>query len=283
MALQTIRSGATELPEEMFDFFMSHVLDQGGVKSIDSTGDLYVSEKSGGTNMSVDVHLGFAFVRNSAGTRVYPVRLYSAVENVAITANSSGNTRKDAIVLYIDLSAESDATATNVAKLVAVPGTPAPASVAPTDGEISTSIGASNPFIRLANVTVSSGASEIVNANISDTRIRAINIKKTPAYTVVTDAGTITFDAEKGALQTTLGGNRTLAVENYQSGDEFSIKIIQPSGGNKSVTWWSGIDWDANVTPMLTLGGNLADVFLFKVKSDKRFEGYIVGQGMPIA
>jgi hypothetical protein len=283
MTLQTVRSGATAHPEEMFDFLLSHILDRGGVKSIDAVGDLYVSQKAAGANMSVDVNLGFGFVRNSTGTKVYPVRLYGAASNVAVTSNATGNGRIDAVVLYIDIAESPDATATNVAKIAVVPGTAAPSPTAPTDGDISTSIGAANPFIRLANVAVGSGVSEIDNANITDTRVRAITVKRADAYTVVADASTITFDVEKGSLQTTVTANRQLAVENYQAGDEFKIKVIQDGSGNQVPIWWANIDWDGGVAGTFSTAASKADVFAFKVKSDLRFEGYVVGQGMSIA
>lgn len=282
MAIQTVRSGATEHPEEMFDFMLTHIIDQSGVKSIDAEGDLYVSENDT-PNMSVNVNFGYAFLSKSDGSRTYPVRLYSDVENLAVSANSSGNPRIDAVVLYADLGAEPNATATNVAKVEIITGTPAVSPVAPTDNDIQTAVGAGYPFLRLANIAVGSGATEIENANITDTRVRALNIKHSAVYEVNSDGATITFDVEKRSNQVTLGGNRILAVKNYQAGDEFIIKLIQDGTGSRTVTWWSGIDWDGGMVSLLTPVASRADVFGFKVKTDGRFEGYILGQGMTLS
>lgn len=46
--------------------------------------------------------------------------------------------------------------------------------VAPSTSVIQTAVGSANPFIRLANVTVASGATSITNANITDVREQAI-------------------------------------------------------------------------------------------------------------
>ena len=282
MSIQTVRTGGTQHPEEMLDFLMTHIIDQSGVKSIAVDGDFYVEAQST-PNMTVKVNLGYAFIKNSDGSKVFPVRMYSSTENVTITANASGNSRIDAVVLLIDTAETPNAAVTNVAKLGVVAGTPSASPTAPSDNDISTAIGASNPFLRLANVAVGSGVSEITNANITDMRVRAINIKRSGVYATASDGATVTFDVEDRASQVTLGGNRTLALENYQVGDEFIIKLIQDGNGSRTVTWWSNIDWDNNVTPVLTTTASKADVFGFKIKSDGRFEGYIIGQGMTLS
>ena len=123
----------------------------------------------------------------------------------------------------------------------------------------------------------------LLNSNITDTRVRAINIKRSGVYAVASDGATITFDVEQRSSQVTLGGNRILALSNYQVGDEFVIKLIQDGSGSRTVTWWSTIDWDNGIAPALTVTASKADVFGFRVKSDGRFEGYIIGQAMPIA
>ncbi len=281
MAIQTTRSGATAHPEEMLDFFMSHILDQSGVKSINAGADFYVEAQST-PNMTVKVNTGYAFVQKSDKSKTYPVRMYSTTENVTITSNSTGNSRIDAVVLYIDLAETPNSTATDVAKLVAVAGTPAGSPTAPSDSDIQTSIGASNPFLRLANVTVGSGVTEITNTNIADARIRAINIKKNKAYNVATDGSTVTFDVEQGDNQVTLGGNRTLAIKNQQAGDSFAIKLIQDNTGGRTVTWFSTINWADGIAPVLTTTGNRADVFGFKVKADGKLDGFIIDQGLTI-
>lgn len=120
--------------------------------------------------MSVDVAVGRAYIiDDSLSTNSYPVRS-TAIENVVINSNASGNPRIDALVLYIDLSASPISDGTGVATLQVVQGTPAASPSAPTNGDISTAIGAANPFIKLAEIAVANGATSIVDANITDTR-----------------------------------------------------------------------------------------------------------------
>lgn len=145
---------------------LTDLISVGGVKDTGSDNHFKVSQRAAGANMSVDVAAGRAYV---LGTDCYPVRSTDIV-NQAIASNSSGNPRIDAIVLYIDKSASPTTSADNVAKITVVNGTPAASPAAPTDSAIQTALGASNPFIRLANVTVANGAASIVNANIADAR-----------------------------------------------------------------------------------------------------------------
>lgn len=167
MSIHTIRSGGTAHPEVILLQLLSALLKAGGVKDLGDTDHLLVSENSGGADMDVEVQPGVAAVMK--GLKAYPV--YSdGAELVTITSNVSGQGRIDAIVLYIDLAASPNSDATNVAKLMAVAGTPAGSPAAPDDAAIQTAVGASNPFLRIANVTVDNGASSIVDAKIEDAR-----------------------------------------------------------------------------------------------------------------
>lgn len=172
MTLYTLRSGGTAHPETSVLQELTELIQASGVTSLGGDNHFKVSEKGSGANMSVDIAAGKAFVRKST-SNTYPIRSTATV-NVLIGANSSGNPRIDAIVLYNDLAASPNSDASNVATIVAVAGTPGASPSAPSDSDIATSIGSSNPFIRLANVAVANGASSIVNANITDTRVQAV-------------------------------------------------------------------------------------------------------------
>lgn len=166
MSIFTLRSGGTAHPETSVLQHITDLIAAGGV--FDATLTHFKVEAQATPDMTVKVNTGRAYIKGAA-TNAYPVRS-DANESVAIPPNSSGNPRIDAIVLYIDLSATANTEATNVAKLILVQGTPAASPVAPNNTEIGTAIGSANPFIRLAHVTVASGATSISNANISDQR-----------------------------------------------------------------------------------------------------------------
>jgi hypothetical protein len=123
-------------------------------------------------NATVLIATGRGYVPTADGTMVYSTLLDTAY-TLNIGANSSGNARIDAIVLYCDLSASVDANADNVAKFYDVQGTPAGSPSAPTNAQILTAIGASNPYIILATVYVANGFTSISAGNITDQRVFA--------------------------------------------------------------------------------------------------------------
>lgn len=134
--------------------------------------DLAVSQRGAGANKSVDIAAGDAFFSYN-GYAYYGWNTATVNDSsTVITDNSSGNPRIDAVVAYIDLTVVSSASSNNpnALKFKVVAGTPAGSPSAPDDSTIQSSIGAGNPFIRLANVAVANGFSSIVNANITDTR-----------------------------------------------------------------------------------------------------------------
>jgi hypothetical protein len=187
----SIRQGTSAHPEQSVAHLTHDLIYQTGV--VDLTSDWKVTEHNP-QNMSVDIAQGRGFFKK----QVMTYHGYSdAVENITIGANNSGNPRIDAVVLYVDLSATPNSDASNVLKSIVVQGTPASSPVAPTDNEIQTAIGSGNPFLRLANVYVASGASSITNANITDTRVAAY--LKTPGG--IKNCDDITLNNNKGIKQ----------------------------------------------------------------------------------
>ncbi len=182
MSIFTLRTGANAHPEGSVLQTITDQIETSGVYSL--VGNDFKVQAQGTPDLTVKVLLGRAYIEAILGN-TYPVR--SDVDtNVSVPGNSSGNPRIDALVLYIDLSAAPNADASNVATLAIVQGTPAPSPVAPTDGTIQTSIGASNPFLRLANISVISGATSITNPDITDTRVEVVwvigGVKNTKGY-----------------------------------------------------------------------------------------------------
>lgn len=166
MSIYTIRSGATAHIEKIFLALLNTLVKTSGV--YDLSGDSHKVVEQTVPTLGVTITLGYSFLKISGVAR--PI-IVDANYDLAIDSNSAGNPRKDAVVLYVDLAASPNSQASNVAKLVVVKGTPLASPTAPTDGDIETQIGASNPYIRLANVDVANGATEILNANITDTRV----------------------------------------------------------------------------------------------------------------
>ncbi len=168
--IRTIRSGATALPEKMLNFFTVAMVGESGVASIEA-GDLLVKQKPAPA-LAVLISQGAAFLKTSDGNMVYPYSLEVEDAELSLTANASGNPRLDSVVIYIDLAATSNADSTNVAKAKIVQGNPAASPSAPSDATIQASIGASDPFLRLADVLIASGDTTIENSNITDQRVQ---------------------------------------------------------------------------------------------------------------
>lgn len=149
-----------------------------------------------------------------------------------------------------------------------------------------------NGNIDNANIKAGAGisATKLDSAVITTTGVQTMTNKtltkpKTiQPYTdliVAADASTVTFDLETGQLQSvSLGGNRTLALDNEQVGQAFIIRLIQGSGGSKTVTWWTTIKWPGGTAPTLSTTESDVDVFGFIVTASGTYDGYIVGQSL---
>lgn len=126
-------------------------------------GDLEVTEKSGTPDMSVDVAAGRAFI---AGTEATYQGHYFAENrgssNVAVAASDPTNPRIDLVVVRVRDSAYSGGTDT--VSIEVVTGTPAASPATPSTPDNS---------LLLATVDVAALASAIVDADVTDGRVRA--------------------------------------------------------------------------------------------------------------
>jgi hypothetical protein len=125
---------------------------------------LLVSQRGAGANKSVDIAAGDALITTIAGTAVYH-GFETATTNKTVTDNASGNPRVDAVSAYVDTAAYGASDNSGALKFKVTAGTPAASPVAPVDATIQSDVGAGNPFMRLADVWVPNGATQIVNAN----------------------------------------------------------------------------------------------------------------------
>lgn len=133
------------------------------------SGDLVVTQRAAGANMSVDVAKGRCFVLNSsyvantANSTKYWGMLSDAVTNLAISTNTAGSTRYDLIIAKIDTVPSPNDYATNVGTIEVVQGVAG-------SGQPATP---SNSLL-LAVLEIPDGTTtQIVNADITDSRVRA--------------------------------------------------------------------------------------------------------------
>ena len=252
--------------------FSNDFVASGGVLRPEA-GELLVEEQDT-PNMGVKVAPGIVYVDNSSWTSTsfepqYYVVTRDAEELLDISSNPSGQTRYDMICQSIDKVTTPDDTASNVCDLVVVEGTP---------GETELTI--PNDYELLAVVEVVDGATSITNAEILDYRRRVF------VHPSATNAGiygnlddtTITFDVSLyDKHEVILEGNRTLAVTGALLGKPFIIKLIQDEGGNRTVTWFSTINWAGGAAPTLTTTAGKADVFGFMLNSSGDYDGFVIG------
>lgn len=137
--------------------------------SVASASDLAVTA---GTGMNVIVSTGNGLISTGSG---YARRIGTTSTNtVTISAASSANPRIDSIVGYIDNSITPETSVVDntngILNFAAVSGTPAATPTAPTASAIQTAIGAGNPYIILANVTVPTSATAASSFTITDVR-----------------------------------------------------------------------------------------------------------------
>ena len=133
-------------------------------------------EPTGTTGLKVLVKPGTGQIKT--GQNFSRLIQIDADEEVTIAAASPSNERHDLVVAYID-SKVTPTTAvidnTNgVLKLASVAGTPSAMPTDPTTATIQSKIGAGNPYIILARVTIPQMASSLTKSNITDLRSRVL-------------------------------------------------------------------------------------------------------------
>jgi len=274
MSIYTLRNDVNNHPE---DSVLQAITDMVRKSGVLTTSDLLVGEYGGG-GLVVEVSTGRAYVKGSA-TNAYPVRITTNTQ-LAVSPNSSGNDRIDSVVLYIDLSATPDPSGggDDVAMLAIVEGIPAGSPVAPSDSAIQAEIGASNPFLRRADFTVTNGAAGISAGQITNTLQRVFISTHRPIYEA-TFASSFTPDFLDGDKQLiTLTGNITfVAPNNMDIGDAIELQLLQDGTGSRTVTWFAGITW---LSPDYSINStaNKLSVYVIEKTGDTTYNGYLAGK-----
>ena len=273
MSIYTLRSGVTNHPEASVLQSLTNITKKGGV--INPTVDFVASEHGAG-GLVVDVSSGYAIIK---GTTAYPVRS-TATEAVTIDANASGNPRITSIVLYVNTAATPNSTneAKDVIVIGKVNGTPGASPAAPSDSDIQSAVGANNPFVRIADITVDSGATGIASAKIANANQRVFLYSPAPRYTI-TYAATLTPNFNHSSKQKcVLTGDVTVAAPtNMEIGDLIELELVQDGTGGQDITWFAGITWLSPDTTYNT-DPNKKSVFVFEKTGAATYNGYLAGK-----
>lgn len=165
---------------DAFTAFETRIASSNNGSIVASPSDLKVSAGSG---MNVTVSTGAGIIGNGtlSGVRF----AIDSPVTVAVNAASTANPRMDSVVAYIDKSVSAstsvvDNTDLGIVKFKSVAGTPASAPTAPSTATIQSSIGAGNPYMVLANITVPKSSSAASSFTITDMRV-------TPTSAIITD------------------------------------------------------------------------------------------------
>ena len=87
--------------------------------------------------------------------------------------------------------------------------------------------------------------------------------------TTETDGATVTLDWSTGNQGiVTLGGNRTLAFSNLQTGQRYTLWIKQDGTGTRTLTWPAYMIWDGGSAPTLATTGGNYDCIVFTCLDD---------------
>lgn len=165
---------------DAFTAFETRIASSNNGSIVASPSDLKVSAGSG---MNVTVSTGAGIIGNGtlSGVRF----AIDSPVTVAVNAASTANPRMDSVVAYIDKSVSAstsvvDNTDLGIVKFKSVAGTPASTPTAPSTATIQSSIGAGNPYMVLANVTVPKSSTAASSFKIADMRV-------TPTSAIITD------------------------------------------------------------------------------------------------
>lgn len=275
--IKSFRSGGTQHRAEIMRFIESYLVAVGGVLNRNST-NLKVTQQVTPA-MTVLVKQGRGLIPQSNGLQAFPFLIDTTDEVVTIASNGSGNPRIDAIVAYIDMLATPNSGVTNVGKLARVAGAPGASPESPDDSAIASDIGVANPFIRLADVRVNSGVTEIADDKITDKRqdaqLKLYNPKlvgNTQDWVSLIDGASIEVDLSKGnKFDVTIAGNRTFTLENGEAGKTFEIRIKQDGTGSRTWTFDFNpytITPQDGILPIPTPTANKADKLGFEILGD---------------
>ena len=121
------------------------------------------------------------------------------------------------------------------------------------------------------NITLADGANGDISFTNNGTGNVVFNDAAYAPETTLTDAVTITWDAQaKPITAVTLTDNRTLAAPtNGQAGQFISLLVIQDAGGTNTLAWNAVFEFPSETAPTLTATGDLADLFVFRYHNSK--------------
>lgn len=222
-------------------------------------------------SMFLKVNVGRAYVPNLGVSAPMQYASYNnAVDttSILIANNTTGSTQQDYIVLYVNLAASVDANADNVMAWADARGT---GGAPPTNNQILNGnggtwagIGANNPYIILAQVSVANNATSIGSGAITDKRTFASfqtgQTVPVPQYINFTDQGSAPSAPSAGFTllyaqkPTNASGEGLYSLINGGTPAQIGSDNIIANG---TVTTNQNVNWASGNTQSYTLGANI--------------------------
>jgi hypothetical protein len=250
---------------------------------------LNVTQRGAGANMSVDVNIdsdGYGGALFATASAVPYFGYTNAAINSTVTTADPTNPRKDIVVAYIDLSLITTGTTNNLGafKIKVVPGTAAASPADPSGATIQASVGAGNPYIQLARVSLTAALASITNAVITDLRTPAANAMpylwggalNTKGHLVPNQAdGTVVTTTDTGSVSATMLAATSVTPSKLGTGAAAASVAT-----SESTTSSSYVDLTTTTdTVTVTIGANgLALVSIYALSSNAASGGnWLVG------
>ncbi len=214
-------------------------------------------------------------------TPVLGVATATSINKVAITAPASSATLTiaDGKTLTTNNTltlAGTDGKTLTISNSLALAGTDSTTMTFPSTSATIARTDAANTFTGIQTISTFTAPS---NASVN---VTAGSYNTIQTYTPA-GAATATLDLSKGNVHhiTMPAGNITIALSNTSAGQCFIIRILQDSGGSRTVTWFTTIRWAGGGAPTLTTTASKADTFGFEVTAaGSTYDGFIVGQNI---
>lgn len=255
------RQAFSALVGQDVETFVNSVTATGPGHGLVRSGHLAVSEKSGTTNMSVDVAAGIAFITgNSSLAQGVYVATNDAVTNLAVATADATNGRRDLVVMQVRDNAEDSGGSTD-ARLFVVTGTPSGSPADPTipDG-----------CLVLARVVVAALATSITDSDI--TNLATVTASPGPLGVVgyakaTADQTSITTETDLTSLTATWTARSSrlykisfhcimVNTDTFAATETITVKVTDGSNTMKFEAPAAGVEQQgAGVGGTITLGG----------------------------
>lgn len=226
----SIIDNMTNATDDDLSGFQTDMLEQPGVVDLPQYTTPFKVTATGTPDKNSNTAAGVAYIPNSTSS---PVQYYRIVNDASIAKthdDTSSNPRIDAVVLFLDLGASPNADADNVASIEIVKGSEAGSPTAPTDGDITSDLGAST-WVRLADVDIANPFVSITSGDITDQRQNAyIRASKIVAPNQVKSYGYLDSNGDR-QLYSEVDSNDNIVTYN-QSGT--AVEVVVPTTGDIS-------------------------------------------------